>query len=156
MTNRLIKQAEADLKYGVEEYLQIGKNKGRWLFFRLNSGEFFIGEGERKRRIIGTPKGTADFEVIMRIEGAMLCRTIFLETKSTDGKQRAEQVEFERSARDQGAEYYVIRDLNELFELLPIMKVIIAPGIGQLSVNCRGCQLTSTCYPSQRNGKGVY
>lgn len=113
--------AESDLKYGVEEYLQYGQNLGKWLMFRLNSGDFVIQEeGKARRRIKGTPKGTADFEVIRRIPGSMHCRIIFLETKSTDGQQRPEQVEFEQRAREQGAEYYLVRSLDELFSLLPM------------------------------------
>ena len=58
MKNR-ISIAESDLKYGVDEYLQYGKNAGRWLFFRLNAGDFIIQQGNSRRRIKGVPIGTA-------------------------------------------------------------------------------------------------
>ncbi len=113
--------AESELKYGVDEYLQYGQNMGKWLFFRLNSGDFIIQEeGKARRRIKGVPIGTADFEVFRRIPGHLACRVIFLETKSTDGQQQPEQIEFEQKAKQQGAEYYIVRSLGELFEILPM------------------------------------
>ncbi len=121
---QLTKIAESDLKYGVDDYLQYGINLGKWYAFRLNSGDFIVGEeGKSRRRVKGTPKGTADFEVFRRIPNSKACRVIFIETKSPDGRQRPEQVEFERKARAQGAEYYLIRDLDELIKILPMKEV---------------------------------
>lgn len=115
------KIAEADLKYGAEEYLQYGSNLRKWIFFRLNSGDFFIQEkGKARRRIKGTPKGTADFEVIRHVPGTMRCRIIFLETKSSDGRQRPEQIEFQKRAEAEGAEYYLVKDLDELMSIVPM------------------------------------
>ena len=55
---------ESELKLSVEQYLQYGQNQGKWMFLRLNSGDFKEVRGETRRRIKGCPKGTADFIII--------------------------------------------------------------------------------------------
>lgn len=107
------------LKRLVENYLQYGTNLQKWLFFRLNSGDFIVVQGKSRRRIKGMPKGTADFVVFRRIPKKKACRTIFLETKSVHGHQTSEQREFEHEATEQGAEYYLIQDFAEVERLLP-------------------------------------
>ncbi len=126
MTSRdKIRIAESEIKRGVDDYLQYGQNLGYWIFFRLNSGSFIIREeGKRPRRIEGTPPGTPDFEVIQRIQGTQYCRVTFLEIKSTDGKQTPMQIDFENLARGQGNEYYLIRDLGRLVEILPYREIL--------------------------------
>ena len=48
-----IPMSEADLKRTVEDYLQIGQNQGKWIFLRLNAGDFIEVRGNTRRRIKG-------------------------------------------------------------------------------------------------------
>ena len=110
---------EADLKRGVEDYLSIGQNQGKWIYLRLNSGDFIEVRGQTRRRIRGCPKGTADFVVMKSCfenKNPWMPQTIviFLELKSTKGKQTQEQRDFQKMAEAQGCEYYVIRSIDEL------------------------------------------
>lgn len=108
---------EADIKRAIDDYLQYGQNAGKWLFLRLNSGEFIEVRGETRRRIKGCPAGTSDFLVIREadFEGHDV---IFLEVKSPTGKQSKEQIIFQALAEAQGAEYHLIRSVEELQKIL--------------------------------------
>jgi hypothetical protein len=111
---------EADIKRAVEDYLQYGQNQGKWVFLRLNSGEFIEVRGKTRRRIKGCPKGTADFLVITKGEICLLpkCCCIFIEVKSSTGRQSPEQKNFEYLVEVQGAEYYIVRSVEELQKIL--------------------------------------
>ena len=103
---------ESQIKYTVGDFLQYEQNAGNLYFDRLNSGEFIEVRGQTRRRIIGCRKGTADLFIL--IKG----RIIFLEIKSTKGKLRTEQRCFKTLVESQGAEYYVLRDVEELGGIL--------------------------------------
>lgn len=104
---------EADLKLQVEQYLQFKQNKGELFYLRLNSGQTIITNDEGiRRRISGCPPGTADFLVLLGVP--IWCWMMFLELKSEKGKQTDEQKEFEATVKKFGAEYRVIRSLEEL------------------------------------------
>lgn len=117
---------ESELKSCVEDYLQVGTNQGKWLFLRLNSGDFIEVRGATRRRVKGCPKGTADFIVLQaNLVNAYpthvyinCCRTVFLELKSDTGKQTKEQKEFQERAEDHVASYHIIRSLEDLQEIL--------------------------------------
>ena len=124
--------SEADLKRTIEDYLQLGQNQGRWVFLRLNAGDFIVQThnhfGGRwgmasRRRIKGCPRGTADLEVIkgrFMEDGKRFGRPLiyFLELKSSKGKQTKEQQEFQKLVEMQGCSYFIIRSLEELVELI--------------------------------------
>jgi hypothetical protein len=107
-----LKQTEAELKQGVQDYLQYKQNQGVLYFDRLNSGEAIIETGDSRRRIMLCRPGTADMFLILK--GSL----IFLELKTETGKQSPEQKEFEAQVTWHGAEYYVIRSLDELIKLV--------------------------------------
>ncbi len=112
---------EADLKLAVEDYLTYKQNAGELMFLRLNAGDFIEVRGSTRRRVKGCPAGTADFEVIKGDIDTMLrprCKVIFLELKSEKGKTTEAQDEFADLVRKQGANYFVIRDVEELCEKL--------------------------------------
>jgi hypothetical protein len=120
---RKLNVSEAQIKKAVEEYLQYGKNQGRWFFLRLQSGSFLVDYGHHKNKINLCPKGTADYEVFQSYAphgcGHLeICRLTFLEIKSTTGKQSPEQVEFQTMAEGQNARYFVVRDAGKLEEIL--------------------------------------
>jgi len=103
---------EGSLKSMVEDWLQIQENAGKLKHLRLNAGDFIEVRGNSRRRVRGCPPGTADLEVI--ISG----RTIFLELKSSKGKQTKEQKEFEHDVKAQGCEYHIVRSFENLQEVI--------------------------------------
>ena len=103
---------ESELKLQVEQYLEYQMNMGNLLYLRLNSGNFIEVRGETRRRIKGCPKGTADLVVIK--DG----HAIFLELKSEKGRWSPEQRAFKILAESQGAEYHLIREIEELENIL--------------------------------------
>ncbi len=111
--------SEKDLQRGVSDYLQIGMNQGKWWFTRLNSGMAYKKHGDKYYAIKLCEKGTADF-VFMKScfenKNPWMPQTIviFLELKSTKGKQTQEQQDFQKMAEAQGCEYCVIRSIDEL------------------------------------------
>ncbi len=120
---------EADLKRTVQEYLQIKSNQGVIYADRLNSGTFVVDVGTRKERIIqGCKSGTADFYFIQRTAFVArggksyvtlpYCRVVYIECKGEGGKQSPEQQEFEQLVKAQGAEYHVVRDVDEVEQLV--------------------------------------
>lgn len=107
---------EADLKRAVEDYLQYKMNVGELYFDRLNSGEFIEVRGETRRRIKGCRAGTSDLFVIFT--PWINIRIIFLECKGEKGRLRPEQKEFRDLVEAQGAEYWVIRSIEDLEQAL--------------------------------------
>ena len=103
---------ESEVKYTVSDFLQYEQNAGNLYFDRLNSGDFIEVRGQTRRRIIGCRAGTADFFVL--IKG----RIIFLEIKSEKGRLRTEQKCFKTLVESQGTSYYIIRDVEELGQIL--------------------------------------
>ena len=112
---------EADVKRAVDDYLQYGMNQGKWVFFRLNAGEFFI-EGKTRRRIKGCMKGTSDFLVVKNRPsdpyGEGNACPVFIEVKSPSGKQSKDQIIFQGLVEAQGAEYCLVRSVDELQKIL--------------------------------------
>lgn len=135
MQNYKPKISESQLKLAVSDYLEYGLNQGKWYADRLNSGEIIAVAGNSRRRIKLCREGTADFMVIKARPIARLaladskepigwahdvigCRLIFLELKSDKGKQSPEQGAFQKLAEAQGAEYHIIRSLEDLQAVL--------------------------------------
>ncbi len=120
--------SEGQLKRQVDEYLTYKQNAGELLFLRLNSGDFIDTRGGTRRRIRGCPKGTADFEVIIKErqfvkwvdactyekEVLVYCKVVFLELKSDTGKQSEEQKDFHDVVEKLGCSYHIIRSIEEL------------------------------------------
>ena len=131
-----IELTEAEVKKGVEDYLQYAMNQGKLWFARLNAGDFIdtrVKEGhtETRLRIKGVKAGTADFIVVQGGEVQMVHSTqqrihkthpitfvTFIECKSTKGKQAPDQVEFEEQVSKLNCRYHIIRDVDELQEVL--------------------------------------
>jgi len=112
---------EGDLKRCIDDLLQIEQNRGNLIYLRLNSGNFLVGAGETCRRVKGCPAGTSDFEIVKkRRERYRGCEVIFLELKSSKGKQSPEQVSFQKLVEEQGARYEVVRSVEEIIAILGI------------------------------------
>ena len=105
---------EADLKRAVIDYLEYGMNQGKWWFTRLNSGKAFVKRGGKEYMIQLCDEGTSDLLVVKQ------GKAIFIELKSTKGKQSPAQGAFQKLIQMQGASYSIVHSLEELEELLGI------------------------------------
>ena len=125
---------EADVKRAVNEYLQYQENLGNLLHMRLNAGSFILTDtaGNFRRRVQGVKKGTADYVVFQGVGYYLAhygqsfefcqpvpgCRVTFIECKSTKGKTTKEQDEFAEEVKRHHCRYFVIRDADEIVEVL--------------------------------------
>ncbi len=112
---------ESELKSAVADFLTIGETQGKWFWLRLNAGSFILTDkdGNFRRRVIGARKGTADYMVIESYDpDKPSCLVYFLELKSEKGTTTKAQDEFAELVREQGAEYFIIRSIEEVMEVL--------------------------------------
>lgn len=106
-------QSEGDLKQAVQNRLQLERNAGRLHWDRLNAGELITSYQdkagkERKYKVQLCEPGTWDMYILAR------GKLVFLETKSTTGKLRPDQIAFQARVQALGAEFWLIRDLEDL------------------------------------------
>ena len=110
---------EAEIKRQTGDYLECGMNQGKWYFDRLNSGEFIEVRGGSRRRVKGCREGTSDFFVLTKTQSqSWIPRVIFIEVKSERGRMHPEQWAFAKLVAEQLAEYYVVRNIEELKDIL--------------------------------------
>ena len=113
---------EADLKLAVSQYLEYGTNQGKWYADRLNSGSVLVKRGNKTYRVELCREGTADFMVIrhgFKVGDVVFAfRLVFLELKGDKGKQSSEQGAFQKLVGAQGAEYYIVRSVEDVMEIL--------------------------------------
>ena len=128
----MIEVTEAEVKKGVEDYLQYLMNQGKLWYARLNAGDIPIENKDGSRRMFkGVKAGTADFIVIQGGEVQMVHTTqqrihkthpiafvTFIECKSTKGKIREEQEEFAEQIKSLNCKYFVVRDADEMQGIL--------------------------------------
>ena len=118
----IIKISEADLKRTVLEHLHWQQNLGRLWFTRLNSGVAYVRRGGKYYKIQLCEEGTADILILKRRKHSpndgWKLRCIFIELKSTTGKQSEAQKEFQKLVIKQGASYYLVRDIETLEGIL--------------------------------------
>ncbi|TET43027.1 MAG: hypothetical protein E3J60_01155 [Dehalococcoidia bacterium] len=126
----MINLSEAEVKKGVEDYLQYAANQGKLMFNRLNAGDFIEVRGGSRRRIKGAEAGTADFvvyqagEVHLEYMGKQKGPVVpvvfvtYIECKSSKGKQAPVQLEFEKKASKFNCRYAIVRGVDELMEVL--------------------------------------
>lgn len=105
-----MKSSEASLQKSVIEYLNLRKD----IYFIRNNN--FSGMVKRKNGSCGwiknVKKGAPDLILLFK------SRWIGLELKSQKGKQSIEQRQAEIDIKQAGGEYYIIRDLKELNNIL--------------------------------------
>lgn len=105
----VVKEKETDILRAVCDYLQMRKSKG-YLFWRANNIGMYDGKDYRplpKYSMLGVP----DINLIYNGQ------YIGLEVKTKVGTQSDNQKEFERRCREAGAEYYIIRSVNDVIDL---------------------------------------
>jgi len=132
-----IKMLEKDIQRACIDYL----DAKRVMYLRLNAGDSFRpGANGKLYKVRGATKGTADLLVLatrneahsVKAQGLTIDtvhihevyvsadwpRPIFVEFKSEKGRQTTEQKEFEQTVKVNNYEYYLIRSLDELLEVL--------------------------------------
>ena len=122
----MVEISEAEIKYAILEWLQYKQNAGELYFDRLNSGAVTVARGYAKYKIQLCREGTADLIVLKSVllwDGVHATRipsvrVIFLEIKNKRRKQRPEQEVFQELIEAQGAEYWVVRSVEEVIEII--------------------------------------
>ena len=112
-----IKISETDIQSAIIRYLSILENQGKLFFNRTNNippvNKNSKGEVVGFRRLpVGAKKGIPDIWVIMN------GHTIGLEVKTSTGRQSKEQKEIEERFKKNGAEYYVVRSLEDVKRII--------------------------------------
>ena len=101
---------ESDALRQVCDYLQLRKKKIGFMFWRTNNTP--IWQEDRFRAIPKySMKGVPDVIVIK--DGFF----IGLEIKTKAGRQSDHQKEFEKQCKENGAEYYIVRGLDDVIEI---------------------------------------
>lgn len=112
------KRSEADVKRAVMDLL-----KARGIMsFRMNAGDRFGSYKGRTWKIAGHPTGTADILAFLPLGvdyvGCHNQFILWIETKSSIGKQSSEQIVFERMVKDQGHDYILARSAFDVQDWL--------------------------------------
>lgn len=104
---------EIEIQSAILDYLAILERQGKLFFQRTNNNTIFDTKKNIHRSLAkGQKKGFPD--VIVIISG--LC--IGIEIKSKTGRQSKEQKEIEAKFKSNGAEYYVVRSVEEVRKIL--------------------------------------
>lgn len=104
---------ETEIQSSIIDYLQILENKGKIFFQRVNNTPVYDPIGKKFRSMAkGTKKGFPDILIIKA------GKTIGIEVKTAIGKQSKEQKEIESKFKQHGQEYYIVRSLDEVIEIL--------------------------------------
>ena len=119
---------EAEVKKEVEALLKILTTQGKVWYERMNAGAIIRGRHNVMR---GAKKGTADFIVIQGGEVQMrhgvqqtvhakhpIAFVTFIECKSSTGKQKPDQIEFEKMIVQFNCRYAIVRSVEELKAVL--------------------------------------
>jgi hypothetical protein len=95
--------------------------------WRMNTGAMRIDgkDGKKDRFIQFGIEGFSDILAIPIVRGKLhgtipcsWCAPWFIEVKSATGRQSAEQKSFERQVKDAGAEYVIVRSVEEMAAVL--------------------------------------
>lgn len=106
---------ETQIQSSIIDYLQVLENQGKLFVQRVNNTAIFDSANKRWRSLAkGTKKGFPDILILK--DG----KCIGLEIKTNVGKQSKEQKEMERLMKEHGADYYVVRSLDEVVEIVGV------------------------------------
>lgn len=104
---------ETQIQSSIIDYLQVLENQGKLFLHRVNN----IGVYDPKRKAYRVfPKGAKKgFPDIIVIKNGLL---IGLEVKTGKGEQNVNQIEVEKEFKKHGADYYVVRSLDEVIKIV--------------------------------------
>jgi len=103
---------EQTLIKAINDYLQVKENMKQLFFIRNNTGAV-VSEYRGKKRFYRFGKaGSSDFIVFTKTA------TLFIECKSEEGKLSEAQIEFQKLVEKLGYIYMIIRNIDELLEVL--------------------------------------
>lgn len=100
---------EHNLQVSIVQFLRY---QGYIVFAIANGGSRNVVEAVNLKKE-GVLAGVADLQVILK-DG----RSIFLELKTAKGKQSQSQIDFENNLKELGHNYYVIRSIDEVINIL--------------------------------------
>lgn len=104
---------EIEIQSSIIDYLQILENKGKIFFQRVNNTPMYDPKYKQFRSMPkGSKKGFPDILVIKA------GKIIGIEVKTATGKQSKEQKDIENKFKQHGQEYFVVRSLDEVIEIL--------------------------------------
>ncbi len=102
---------ESDIQRSIIDYLEIQEAIGRLFFQRINNTPIWD-----KNRFRALPKGTKKgFPDILIIKN---CKCIGIEVKTEKGRQSEHQKDQQERFIKNGAEYFVVRSLEDLIKIL--------------------------------------
>ena len=104
---------ESEIQSSIIDYLQLLEKQGKLFLHRVNN----MGVYDPKRKAYRVfPKGAKKgFPDIIIIKNGLF---IGLEVKTSKGKQSKEQEEMENLMKEHGADYYVVRSLEEVQQII--------------------------------------
>lgn len=104
---------ETDYQRLIIDYLTVLEKQNKLWFQRTNNTAIYDPVGKKFRSLSkGQKKGFPDIIVFMN------GKTIGLEIKTPTGRQSAEQKIMEQKMKEQGAEYYVVKSLEEVKQII--------------------------------------
>ena len=104
---------ESEIQSAIIDYLKILDQQGTLFFHRSNNNTVYDPIGKRFRSLAkGQKKGFPDILVLFH------GKCIGIEVKTDTGRQSKEQKEIEKSFLKQGFEYYVVRSLDDVKNVL--------------------------------------
>lgn len=104
---------ESEIQSSIIDYLMLLENQGKLFLQRVNNTAIYDPIGRKFRSLAkGTKKGFPDILILK--DG----KCIGLEVKTNVGKQSKEQKEMEKLMKEHGADYYVVRSLDEVIEII--------------------------------------
>jgi len=118
---------ESPVLKACKDWLQYQKNQEKLWFTRLNSGKLIVKNKDGSNRMVQLcEKGTADLMVVRQQRASRWIEdkwvsgrgVYFIETKSTSGKLSLAQEAFRDMVTAQGAEYLLVKDVDELIKVL--------------------------------------
>lgn len=104
---------ESEIQSSIIDYLDILEKQGKLFFHRSNNNTIYDPVGKRFRSLAkGQKKGFPD--ILILFNG----RCIGIEVKTDTGRQSKEQKEIEKQFINNQAEYYVVRNVEEIIKIL--------------------------------------
>lgn len=104
---------ETEIQSEIIDYLQLLENQGKLFLHRVNNMGVYDPKVKTHRRF---PKGAKKgFPDIIVLKDGLL---IGLEVKTGKGEQNVNQIEVEKEFKKHGADYYVVRSLDDVIEIV--------------------------------------